>query len=55
MNIEKIKEVVKAVDVTNLSIEELYYYFLLVRELERNHIISYGTQADTIITEEDYD
>ena len=55
MNIGKIKEVVEAVDVTKLSIEELYYYFLLVRELERNRILSFGVQANTIITEEDYD
>lgn len=55
MNIEKIKRVVEEVDVSKLSIEELYYYFLLVRELEKNHIISYGTQAPSIITKEDYD
>lgn len=54
MNIEKLKEVVKAVDVEKLSVEELYYYFLLVRELERNHIVSFGFVAN-VLEKEDYE
>lgn len=54
MNIEKLKEIVKAIDVEKLKVEELYYYFLLVRELERNRIVSFGFAAN-ILDKEDYE
>ena len=49
--IQKIKKVVEEVDVTKLSITELYYYFLLVMELG----LTFKEVEKSIITKEDYE
>lgn len=55
--LEKIKNAIKNIEVKDLSTMELYYLLLILKmidEIPKCKILSYGVEANSIITEEDY-
>ena len=55
--LDKIKNAIKNIEVKDLSTMELYYLLLILKmidEIPKCKILSYGVEAKSIITEEDY-